>query len=63
MATKTAANIYYILGLLFAIWFALTAWVWPYYANLFISLPFGLLSLLFYVQGKKVDTKDRKSVV
>nr|WP_121269792.1 hypothetical protein [Pedobacter schmidteae] len=35
-----------IIGIIFAVWFALTSWLWTYNAALVISYPFGLISLL-----------------
>lgn len=35
-----------ILGLIFAVWFMLTSWIWTYWGALYISYPIGLLSLL-----------------
>lgn len=35
-----------IFGVIFAIWFALTSWAWLYYIALYISYPFGVISLL-----------------
>jgi hypothetical protein len=49
-------NIYFYSSVILAVWFALTSWVWVYYANLIYSLPFGLLSILFLYIGKKGDT-------
>jgi hypothetical protein len=38
-------TIFFIMGLIFALWFALTAWFWVYLVNLFYSYPVGLLGL------------------
>ncbi|MBS1517856.1 MAG: hypothetical protein JSS91_07200 [Bacteroidetes bacterium] len=59
MNSKLKSNIFFYLSVILAVWFLLTAWLWTYYINLFFSLPFGLLSLLFWYLGKKVD--ERKS--
>jgi len=32
----------YAAGILLAVWFLLTSWVWVYYANIFFSLPAGI---------------------
>jgi len=37
-----------IIGIVFALWFALTSWSWIYYMALIISYPFGLISLLIF---------------
>ncbi|SER81285.1 hypothetical protein [Pedobacter rhizosphaerae] len=47
------------LGIIFSIWFLLTAWVWTYNAALFISYPIGIIALLILIfsssrWGKKV---------
>lgn len=43
---------YTYFALVFAIWFALTAWFWAWLANLFFSLPFGLAALILYFTGR-----------
>jgi len=58
MNDKLKLNIYFYTSVILAIWFALTSWVWVYYANLMYSLPFGLLSILFLYLGKKGDTNS-----
>lgn len=35
-----------IIGVIFALWFAATSWLWLYNAALLISYPFGIASLL-----------------
>lgn len=35
-----------IIGVVFAVWFALTSWLWTYNSALIISYPFGLVSML-----------------
>ncbi|WP_316794662.1 hypothetical protein [Pedobacter frigoris] len=56
-------NIFYkilnIAGVVFALWFAVTAWLWTYNGALYISYPFGLISLLILLfspskYGKKI---------
>lgn len=56
MNDKLKYNIYFFTSVILAVWFALTSWAWFYYVNLFYSLPFGILSLLFWYLGKKGDT-------
>jgi hypothetical protein len=48
-----------ILGVIFALWFGLTSWLWTYNSALFISYPFGILGLLILLlsplgYGKKM---------
>lgn len=60
----TKYNILFAVALLFAVWFAITSWAWGYLANLFISFPFGLISLLLVIVGKNYDPeKERYTIV
>ncbi|TCD28617.1 hypothetical protein EZ456_04305 [Pedobacter psychrodurus] len=48
-----------LLAIIFSVWFVLTSWMWSSYAALFISYPFGIVSLLMlvfspYSWGKKL---------
>ncbi|CAN5875332.1 hypothetical protein BH11BAC7_BH11BAC7_11840 [soil metagenome] len=56
-------NIYFYVALICAIWFLLTSWFWVYYANVFISFPFGLLSLILWYKGKKIGKEKRFNFV
>ncbi|MFZ4622437.1 MAG: hypothetical protein ACOYNS_17875 [Bacteroidota bacterium] len=38
--------------------FLLTAWIWTYFLNLFIALPFGLLALFFWRQGQTPGSRN-----
>lgn len=49
------ANFYFYAALICAVWFSLTSYFWAYYANLFFSLPFAILSLVLRHFGLKVD--------
>jgi hypothetical protein len=40
-------------ALVFAIWFALTSWLWAWLLNIFLSYPFGLAALIIYFIGRK----------
>ncbi|MEZ4691388.1 MAG: hypothetical protein R3A12_15010 [Ignavibacteria bacterium] len=60
MKDELKFNIFFYTSVVLAVWFALTSWAWFYYANLFYSLPFGLLSLLFWHLGKKNDTNKNR---
>ncbi|MDQ3109575.1 MAG: hypothetical protein M3R17_06735 [Bacteroidota bacterium] len=61
--TRPNTNIYFTFALIFAIWFILTSWFWVYYANLFISFPFGLASLILWYKGKKIGQEKRFNFV
>ncbi|HMQ69607.1 MAG TPA: hypothetical protein PKA90_11915 [Ignavibacteria bacterium] len=60
MKNELKFNIYFYTSVILAVWFALTSWGWFYYANLFYSFPFGLLSLLFRYLGKKSDPNKKR---
>jgi len=53
------------IALVFAIWFALTSWLWTYLMNIFISYPFGVVALLLYLKRRKIEpeSKANKSVL
>lgn len=55
-------TILFILALLFATWFAATAWVWYYLAALFFSYPFGILALVFWLIIRS-DKKKRNIIL
>jgi|GEM_PF-951436 len=55
MNTVQRINLYNILSIVCGIWFALTSWVWLYYANLFLSLPIGLVGLFFWNKSRQLD--------
>ncbi len=57
---KFRYNFYYYCALVCAIWFALTSGAWSYMANLVISLPIGILSLIFWQAGKKTDIRTER---
>jgi hypothetical protein len=44
---------YTYLALVFAIWFALSSWIWVYLFNVFFSYPFGAVAILLYFFEKK----------
>lgn len=48
-------KVLYYLALILAIWFVISAWLWTYLANVFISFPCGLLSLgiWFFIRNKE----------
>ncbi|MCB9255728.1 MAG: hypothetical protein H6579_01210 [Chitinophagales bacterium] len=50
--------------MLFALVFALTAWIWPFYVNVIIALPALMLSLVCWYFGRMEETaKSRFSYV
>jgi len=46
------------LAMVFAIWFALTSWLWTYLMNIFISYPFGVAALLLFLKERKRDPQN-----
>lgn len=53
-------NFYFYPSLFCAIWFLLTSYAWTYFANVFISFPFGILSLYLWNQGRKKDNRKNR---
>lgn len=51
----TKGDVFYYPAMLLAIWFALSAGAWSYAANLIISFPFGVLSVILWAIGRNVD--------
>ncbi len=63
MEKNKTIGFYFYSALVCAIWFALTAWIWTYFANIFISFPFGILSFYLLKKGKQMDlNKNRYSI-
>jgi phosphoglycerol transferase MdoB-like AlkP superfamily enzyme len=56
--SKINLSIYYA-SLFCAIWFVITSAFWPYYLNLFISFPIGILSFILH---KKASTNSDTSI-
>lgn len=52
MKASLKTEILFFLAMIFALIFALTAWMWPFYINLFIALPSLILSLLCWYFGR-----------
>lgn len=50
-------NILFWLGMLLAVWFAITGIVWVYWAALVLAYPAGLISLWIYFYLRKTDKK------
>jgi len=55
--------IYYALTFVFALWFMLTSFIWVYYINLFLSLPFGVISFLLWLKLQKKVTKTKRLLI
>lgn len=52
----------FFLGVIFALWFALTAWVWAYFMALFIAYPFGLMAYLIR-RSLRSDERPRNNLI
>mgnify|MGYP007043343979 CR=1 FL=1 len=51
------SNVLYFVGLICAIWFALTGWLWLYWGALIIAYPFGLIAFIIWLVLRKKDEK------
>jgi hypothetical protein len=58
MNTTEKARIYNNAALNFGLWFLFTSWYWGYFANLFLSYPFGIAAFLFWRQGKRLNPQS-----
>jgi hypothetical protein len=57
-------NVFYYIALLSAVWFLVTSPMWAYMVNIYISFPFGLLSLWIWNYGKNKDVrKERYKII
>jgi NADH:ubiquinone oxidoreductase subunit 6 (subunit J) len=52
----------FYMALLCAIWFALAASVWVYWAALFIAYPFGIIAFLLWRYIKNENRKRNKAI-
>lgn len=52
----------FYIGLAFAIWFACTALFWTYFAALFFSYPFGIISYFLWRSIKNEDKRRTKII-
>jgi hypothetical protein len=60
----TRHNVFYYIALVSSIWFLVSCPVWTYLANVYISFPFGLLSLWILNYGKSRDErKERYKII
>ena len=55
-------NILFWIGLITAIWFAFTGFVWAYWIALVFAYPFGLISLLIWMRIK-AENKTRTKYI
>ncbi|MDQ8004799.1 MAG: hypothetical protein REI64_08380 [Pedobacter sp.] len=55
-------NILFVVALVFALWFAATAYIWIYWAALIISYPIGIASFFIWRFIKK-DGKKRNKII
>ena len=53
---KNRWHIYLAFG--FAIWFALTGWLWTSLINIFIAYPFGVAALLIYIRERRQNPNN-----
>ena len=60
MKQFTKYNLIFYSALVSAIWFMLTSALWTLLMNLVISFPFGLLSLLLWYSGKRMDDRKKR---
>lgn len=56
MKFNKSAVLFYV-GMICAIWFALTGWLWLYWAALFIAYPFGLVGFIVWLVIKKYNQR------
>lgn len=56
-------DLLFLLTLLSSLGFASTSWLWHHYANLFISIPFGTLSLTGWIYGRKSDDRPTRYLI
>jgi FtsH-binding integral membrane protein len=51
-----------VIALICALWFAVLAWVWVYWAALFVAYPVGLVSLLLWLNLRKENKARTKFI-
>jgi hypothetical protein len=56
-------NILFWLGMLLAVWFAITGIVWVYWAAVVIAYPAGLISLWIYFNIRRENKKRAKILI
>lgn len=60
---RSHANYYFYPALVLAAWFMLTSPIWYYFANLFYSFPFGIISFQLYRKGKRIEKNNERFIV
>ncbi|MEY4931534.1 MAG: hypothetical protein RI909_2258 [Bacteroidota bacterium] len=55
--------IYNILALVCAIWFLLTGWMWFYYINIIVSIPFAIIGFFLWKRGRGAEKKLLNKIV
>ncbi|MDZ7649842.1 MAG: hypothetical protein U5K54_23380 [Cytophagales bacterium] len=58
MDRQTLTKIFNVFSILCGVWFTSTIWLWAWLVNLFISLPIGIIGMIFWYFGKR-DGADR----
>jgi hypothetical protein len=53
----------FIAATVFSVLFILTAWVWTYWLNLFISLPSGIIGFILFLYYRSRYGMDRGAVI
>ena len=54
MPPESKASVYNVIGLVCAIWFLLTGWIWAYLICVVVSYPFAIIALFLCRAGKKL---------
>lgn len=60
MSENNKSNLFFYGSLVCAIWFALTASLWAYLANVFISFPVGVVSLFLCYKEKQIAPDNNR---
>jgi hypothetical protein len=63
MEGKSNAKLYYLFAIICGTWFLVTSWIWVYFANLIISYPIGLIGLLLWWRGKKLNPGSKANQI
>jgi hypothetical protein len=53
MDRLTLTRIFNVFSILCGVWFTSTIWFWAWLVNLFISLPIGIIGIIFWYFGKR----------
>lgn len=56
-------KLYNTLAIICGIWFLLFSPMWPYFANLVLGFPVGLLGMFFWNKGRKIDPNNKANKV